>query len=191
MPVPVGFASVRIPFRYLGADPYGVITFGVTDPLDATTPEEIADKVREEWVDSMIGLVDASIITGPIEVSLGTSSGDLPGVADGTDTGSRGMDSMPPNVACVVDKLTGTGGRRGRGRMFVPWVLADADVDERGVIGVPTVTSLQTGFNAFLVGLNTQGATMVLFHGDDSAPTTVTSLKVQNRVGTMGRRMRR
>jgi hypothetical protein len=95
-----------------------------------------------------------------------------------------------------VHKRTALGGRKGRGRLFIPWAVADSNVDEAGIIVPATVVTMQTAVTSFLNGIITEGMNMVLLHSPDKSgvtvpPTTVSSLVVDGMIATQRRRLGR
>lgn len=103
----------------------------------------------------------------------------------------------PPNVAYLVRKQTGLGGRRNRGRMYIPgpprnWFSA------AGIFGTTQLASAQTAVEELLdpSTLALAGfSNAVLFHSTGvtptpSTPTPITSLSVQSKVATQRRRLR-
>lgn len=99
----------------------------------------------------------------------------------------------PSNCAVLVRKNTALGGRRGRGRMYLPpFMLAEGSVDPNGNLDSAFVTgNTQNCTTAFVTNMNP-----VLFHNSDGvtpapAPTPITSVAVQSKIATQRRRMRR
>lgn len=79
--------------------------------------------------------------------------------------------------------------------MYVPWCTSDTNVDEAGRIAPAEVTTLQSAFAGFRTALATASADMVILHNEGSsapgAPDFVTSVSVDNIVGTQRRRLGR
>lgn len=105
--------------------------------------------------------------------------------------------SCPPNTSFLIRKGTGQGGRRNRGRMYIPGVPREA-IFANGDIATTTVTGLQTRVDDLQDGPTLVDAgftTPVLLHGlglspTPVSPTPVTSLNVQTKVATQRRRLR-
>lgn len=97
--------------------------------------------------------------------------------------------ALPNNCAFLIKKITELGGRRGRGRMYLPpFVIDEADVDQNGMLSGATQASLQALVDdAFpLEGLR-------LFHDDTPSPidpTVITALLVDRQIATQRRRLR-
>lgn len=207
--VPLG--SARITVGYGGANcPTGAVNvFGVTLLDTAATPTSIAETVKGIWNTRVLPSLTDDILVNGVLVKFGpddlgafaVSSANSPGQAAGT--------SMPPNTAFLVTKATGLGGRRGRGRMFLPGV-AEAVADDSGVISTATLQAIQPRISGVLTDLSAAGIPMVVLHSPPTVwqlvggqprrvptagavpnPTTVTALNVSNRVATQRRRLRR
>lgn len=71
----------------------------------------------------------------------------------GTITGAM----PPPQIAVLIKKVTGHGGKKNRGRIYLPWFVNEADVDETGVIASSPLASMQTNATALKTALNTAG----------------------------------
>jgi len=108
---------------------------------------------------------------------------------------------LPPNNNLLVKKSTNLGGRRGRGRCFIPWVVQDAACDEVGVID-PTSLSVRISdaesWLAVLAGTTpgTYESPMYLLHdsrgaGTEPAPTIVTGLTCPALIAVQNRRIGR
>lgn len=110
-------------------------------------------------------------------------------------TGSRVEVSPPANVAVLVSKKTNRGGRRGRGRWFLPWAVKEDAVDEAGQINPVITTNTQTAMTKVFTELIAQAVPMVLLHDEyttlNPLPEPVTALVVSNLVSTQRRRLGR
>lgn len=191
MPVPVGYAECAIPARYDAGGSYGYVVFGVENNTIFTNPATIADEIWGVFSTTLLALLDDTIQWGPVEVSVGTSSGDLSGVGVGTASGGATINSPPPNAAVLVTKSTNTGGRRGRGRMYWPWAADESTVGEGGVWAGSAVANFQAACDDFLADLTTADLPMVILHRDGGVPSPVTQLTVQALLATQRRRLRR
>lgn len=112
--------------------------------------------------------------------------------------GGRSSQFLPQNCATLIRKNTELGGRRNRGRMFIPAMLAEGEVDNVGVIEATSVGIFQDNADAFLDELTSIVAfpmTMVVLHGSEGIsepgdPTPVSSLTVDPIIATQRRRLR-
>jgi hypothetical protein len=127
---------------------------------------------------------------------MGQDGGEaLTGIDASTALGGAGGASVPANVAALIHKRTARGGRRGRGRMYLPWWIQESDVDERGAISSTTIGFMNTALATWLADLAADGCPMVVLHDPGrtpaGAPDVVTSLTVDPIVGTQRRRLGR
>lgn len=202
---PEGWASALVEFTQSGDSEPMAITWGIgpggitpspvvaaalaqdtVDVLKATGAPLEANQLYTNW--TFVG------VTVTIQGPLGGVSGFAPAGVTGT---SASPQHMPVNVAVLVHKLTSAGGRRGRGRMYLPpFALGDASVDNNGVVSSALVTAWNTRWAQALSDLALAGATMYLGHSPDSMgaaiePTLVSALQVDTRVATQRTRLRR
>ncbi len=197
-----GFADVALQLVLSGLNRPAYITFGV-DPTD-TDPMTIAGAINTaaSGAGSLMSIMDNAVLLRSVRVSLGTDgSEDVVGVLTGSTLGGAARTSLPPNCAMLVHKLTARGGRRGRGRMFLPWCTTEAEVDEAGIITPTNVNQVQTAMNAFRSALSSAGNPMVILHepsqpgvghpSTPGAPNVVTSLVVDPLISTQRRRLGR
>lgn len=197
--IPEGFAQVTIPLLHVGQSREAVVTFGVeSNPISPTSE---CDAIFAVWEQEIGPLIDEGVIQGPCRATFGTASGEGLSV-EGTDTFVAGgtASKVPSNVALLVRKMTSRGGRRGRGRMYVPWLLNDSEVDDVGNVTGTFVAAAQVAFNQFLEGLAAAApagpfAPMHILHSDGGStspgsPNEVTSLVVDPLVATQRRRLR-
>jgi hypothetical protein len=196
MPTAAGFADVSVELVLTGFPRPAYITFGV-DPT-ATDPSLIAASVAAaaSVAGSLKSVLDATVTNTVIKVSLGTDgSGDISGEGNGFGSGGISLTALPPNCAVLVHKRTARGGRRGRGRFFLPWCVGETNVEENGSIQSSQVTTLQNAMNTFRAALVTEAVPMYLLHGPGQtpvgAPDQVTSLAVDSVIGTQRRRLGR
>lgn len=196
MPTAPGYADCSLQLIHSSMSRPSYVTFGV-DPVD-TDPVLVAASIISAigGAGTFQGMVDTTLTIRSVRVALGVDGAEdliaetaisLPGLKSGT--------MLPPNSAMLLHKRTARGGRRGRGRMYVPWAIGATEVDEAGVIAGATVTAQQTKATAFLSALGSNGVPMVVLHDPGltatGPPNPVTSLLVDARVGTQRRRLGR
>ena len=198
MPTPPGYASCSYQLNQTGLVRPAFITFGV-DPT-GTDPATIAGQLATAYTSagSLNTLIDQSVTMSAVRVSLGTDgTGDLVYVLATTVTGGNalGTSSLPPNCAVLIHKSTARGGRRGRGRMYLPWTVAEANVDETGVIGATQVTQHNAAVSAWQSALSAGSNPLVLLHSPGKtaqpAPDPVTSMACDRLIATQRRRLGR
>lgn len=114
------------------------------------------------------------------------------------DAGTGGTGVLPSNCALLVAKNTDFAGRKFRGRMYWPSMLAEGNVDINGIIDSSVVTALQGHFDAVFTALDgVSGASPALLHDkvtdgvlDDTPATLLSSFTVKPKIGTQRRRLR-
>lgn len=197
MPTPPGFADCSLEFQQTGLTRPAYITFGV-NPTD-TDPSVVAGLVHAAWgaAGSLRTIMDSSVTMTGVRASLGTDgSGDLVYVMATTDLGTgSALTALPANCAVLVHKTTDRGGRRGRGRMYIPWCLAESACDEAGIITAGNLSTIQTALNGFKAALVTQNVPMVLLHSEGKTaivpPDPVNFLIADRLIATQRRRLGR
>lgn len=196
--IPPGFADCAVEIVHTALARPAYVTFGVAVPGGTTDPDVIAEDVATAFTapNSMSDRLDTGCTVTTVTCRVGQDAGDPRiGVFAPNKAGVGLANAVPVNVAALIHKRTNFGGRRGRGRIFMPWCLDDTEVDEGGAIGVAARADLQANADVFLNVFALGGYSMVVLHspGQSSAsvPFPVTSLTVDPRVSTQRRRLGR
>lgn len=188
-----GYVDFSLEFRRAGdPDPY-VVTWAVeieTPPFTQTG----VDNQLVEFVSRFESLFPNDCTIGPLTARIGQDGDPLVLVADTLDQGTNTSDFTTQNVALLVQKRSDFGGRRNRGRMFMPGVPESA-VNEIGELTSTYRNAVQGLLDDWLENLQAGGAlntsNMVILHSSaPSTPTVVTSLTCDSRVATQRRRLR-
>lgn len=191
--IPPGFAEIWTQYNQ-AADPEPMFTAIGVELASGVAPSSDLVQALTSIADGAIdNIVSSELTIGPGYMVFGQDGGDLridspnPPVA-----GLNGPNALTINTAVLVRKLTASGGRRGRGRMYIPG-LPEGNVATAGNITPSVVPTLQTAIDSLLTNLVAHASVerCVLFH--DTAPftpTTITSLEVQRKVATQRRRLR-
>lgn len=110
--------------------------------------------------------------------------------------GDRATTAASPQVACLVKKNTALGGRRNRGRMFIPWP-AEGDIGNNGRLTPAALTALD-GVATNLANLDAGGSSggnfsslVVLHDSGPFPPTAITGFSASPVVATQRRRLDR
>jgi hypothetical protein len=195
--IPPGFAQVIHELTVTGDNEPMITTIGLDlsglGGAFATAAEDAYNAFSSNF---MAGAPSAVTLTQTI-LRIGQDGGDPLVVAEpGSSAGTGGATYLPQNSATLVQKRTALGGRKGRGRMFIPYLLEEQHVDLVGVISGVRLTSLQTAADGYLADLQLIGGGPVLLHDDATvgvlpAPTPITSLVVSNRIASQRQRLRR
>lgn len=196
--IPPGFAQITQPFKHQLLAREAVITYGIDVASGSVITPTILNAIQAVFNTAWTSFIDSEVTIGPLRASVGQDGGENLAVEGNvTLVGTATAERATASVALLLRKLTTRGGRRGRGRVYLPWMLAEANVTEIGVIPSGGVTAAQTAADAWLtalVGLPDVDA-MVLLHSTGNTPTglpdVVTSLTVDPVLGTQRRRLGR
>lgn len=165
----------------------------VTGGPDA--PSDVADALFERVVTGATALSAAANmasgwhcngITGFLMTATGPVLGSHLEVMNGTGSDN----DVPVNCSVLVRKNTDSGGRRNRGRMFLPPMMAGMTADTDGSFGGATTAFIDAGVGELQAGMLVDGWAMVIHHSDGSAGTPVSSLATQSLMATQRKRMR-
>lgn len=181
------------------------LTFAVFNNTGLTA-QQIVNNFQTHFNTDLKALFDDNVTIQKPFISLGDGS-TTPSQAVGaavTVAGTRaGIVSAPPQVSVIWRKFSTVGGRKNRGRTYIPWILATGDVSEAGVVLAGTLTTIQTATNTFLSHLAgdpnpmvipnktlaLDGSTGKYFVTAITAGPTVASITVENVIGTQRRRL--
>lgn len=205
--IPFGYGHVIIPIEHAALSRAAVITYGI-DMNGASGSADMADKHLANFDAAWGSHLDSNCTAGPATLYVGQPD-DTNVVYVGTDTivGEGTTERINPSNNLLLRKQTARGGRRGRGRMFIPWVLGEVSVNETGRVDAAIVTAFQSVATLWLTDIGTSEGTvvatpMVLLHSPsdpdevanptpEGSPNEVLSLIVDNIVGMQRRRLGR
>jgi hypothetical protein len=193
MIIPSNYAQVNYRFRGQAAPQGAEVTLGLNVDIYPGTPADAADDCYDAW-NTTIRLVQANVIElNEVLVKFGPNNVG-PSAARGSATaGAVSATSEVPNVAVLVQKTTGFGGRSGRGRFYWPGGR-ESLFDTSGTVDPTQYAAWQTQFNAFYNALVTAGLVPTLLHSAGapiSTPLPITSFLVSGTAATQRRRLRR
>ena len=193
-PIPAGHALLKFRFSLTGDTEEMLCTIGVeTTAASSADRVAAANSAMDSWGDNILPLQSNAYRLLGVDAVFGDASGDIP--VSSTDAPRTGGDTdapVPQNTSVLVKKVTGLGGRRNRGRMYIPGISV-LDVGNTGIINSTPLASWGTAVNNFLLGLES-GSFMdnaVIFHSTAPlTPTEIVDLDVDPRVATQRRRLR-
>lgn len=194
MNIPNDFAQVNLIFAGDGCPLGAECTFGVSVASFGGGPTEAANEVIAQ-VDgnNLMDNLSDDIRLDRVLVKFGPNeTGPSDEVSAGLGGGVSGECSAP-NTTFLIRKITASGGRAGRGRMFLPGV-AESAVTLGGNVVSPFASDNTSAWNAFRIDMNLADLPIVLLHGDGSpisTPTEVTSFLCDSKVATQRRRLRK
>lgn len=188
--IPAGYAQCTLSITRAGdPDPYNVTWGSVcTDPY---APPLVTYGTIFEPLQTALGenerMTTLSIRQGP-STDPEAPSAEIPLNLDGTDLAAR----TPPNVAVLLRKVTGLGGRKNRGRMYWPSV-AESSIDDTGTLVGSTITAFNDLWEEWKDLWEATGGLgeQVILHQTETAPTPITGYACQSLAATQRRRLRR
>jgi hypothetical protein len=136
----------------------------------------------------LLPFLDSSRVWGPITANVGVTGGTVPEIGSESEVGGASLNSVPPNAAVLVSKVSSTPGRKGRGRFYWPFMADRSGVDENGVWDGFDET--QTRMDNFLDGLAAASLPMEILHTQEITPSLVNALIVRSPLATQRRRLR-
>lgn len=191
--IPIGFAQVEFTWTVAGDAEPMVCTIGVS-PAVGDDAADIASALDTAWLTeaNAASMVNNQYTIGPTTARYRVGAGDPVVATLGTPTpGTATGAALPNNCAMLIQKRTAIGGRRNRGRMFVPpcW-QNEAGVTAAGVIDSGSVATIQTRLNSFLAAVEGDARALVILHSDGGTPTQISSLTLASVIATQRRRLR-
>lgn len=208
MTIELGYAQISHFFGGAGLPEGAAVVYGIK--LDELLPDPltIATACHANWEATL--LVEQSVEVSLLSTICKFGPDSTGAWAEYSEVlaGGDGANGTSSAVAYLLTKQSALGGRRGRGRMFVPGV-GESYVNSAGQLTTGKVTSLNTKADDLLSNLTSQDRPMVILHGpstewvlDDGKPkrvpvagpvpeaTIVTSLVASSEVATQRRRQR-
>lgn len=184
--VPSGFSRVQIDYGTvsgLGSRP--TFGFGVSAPPSVAMLDSIYDWIYTELI----------LRTGNAWAIQGVRMYDNVNAIERPELVAGGISTAQaaPNLAALVSLATSLRGRENRGRMYIPGVLFDADVQDDGSLTTARRESLQDMVVELRAHLDDgfPGADLVILHTAEATPTEVVTAVVQGVPATQRRRLRK
>lgn len=190
MRIPAGYAQVNV-FWTSPNLPRGAQTvYGIFNDIDGTA-EEVGDLVATAWAASLsVADFPINVTLDAYLVKLGPNSTGQSALRDTIITGSNAAVADIPQSSVLVTKNTAVGGRKGKGRMYLPFG-AGTLIDVGGGLNSTFVSNLQGDMNDLRAAHAAAAIPMVLLHNDPGdTPNLITSLTVQSLSATQRRRLR-
>lgn len=185
---------MKFVFTLVGDAEEMICTLGAETTASSNTERTTAlNDAHDSWVDNVLPLQSNFYQLVRVDGVFGDASGDIPiSSTAGAVTGGDADGSLPQNCSVLVQKLTALGGRRNKGRFYVPG-LSETDVDNTGAILTTPLAAWNTAVNNLQLGLESDSFLdrLVIFHSTAPlTPTIVSDLRVDGRIATQRRRLR-
>lgn len=194
MEIPEGFANIRYIFTCDGvADP---MSFGIGAQPDLGMSAEDAAILAYNNFSGVFISTPASMLLGWTFVGTQvtkTVAGE-PTIGEHSDpiSGTTSSPGLVVNTGVLVRKLTAEGGRKHRGRMFIPpFNVQENQVTVAGQLDAAFVTSQSNAWTSVRLAHVTDNLPFYLLHSDPvDTPTLITGFIAQGLAATQRRRMR-
>lgn len=194
MIIPVDYAQANFRFTGTGVPEGAEFTMGFNVELFSGTVADAATAAYDAWVTAgMAANFATTCALTSVLMKFGPNDTGPSAVDSGNVPGTNAGPQAPPNVAILVRKNTGFGGRAGRGRFFLPG-FPEGNIGAAGELGGTSFSDLQSDVNALFNAWVTAGLVPTLLHNVGSpisAPIPITSFTVDSKVATQRRRLRR
>lgn len=188
--IPTGYAQLSLAHTGDNFDGECINTFGIQNTVDMDAAG-IGDAFKGALTATdLLTWYSSSVLLTEVRVKLGPDSTGESAVTDIGLTGDVGGQSVSPQVAMLVRRNTALGGRRGRGRFYIPGLPA-ATLDNSGTFDPANVEAIVEEWTALFAAMSFVGLNSVLLHDSPLTPTPITTLVGQSRVATQRRRARR
>lgn len=182
--IPAGYSRVTVEFGAQSPLGSAIVTgFGVSLDPGAILLDNVKEWLDDNYQPLMQSFYSIDRIEARNDVAVEELAVNIPGALAG--------DPSPPSVAALAKITSGLPGRKNRGRMYLPGLLLDADVDASGGIDSTALNNIQTCMDALGEKMGLIDAEIVILHSDVGTPTLATGVQVQGIAATQRRRLRR
>lgn len=185
--IPPGFAELVHHFDAPGQSGDIITSIGVGG-TDLNDPDLQIDYILA--ASTLMGNLNNHVTGTTIDFVLGQDGDDdvVVSVVWGTD-GTSGGNMTPINSAFLLQKRTGVGGRRGRGRMYLPGV-SEGSVGDDGTLDTGVAAGIQTNVTAWLASFPGDWQPFLLHQSAPYAPSLITTINVSPKIATQRTRLR-
>lgn len=198
--IPPGFMQMVWEFTITGDAEVMVCTCGFDVSDAAGDQEHIVAWLATTWADNVLQWQSSALhLVGGVGY-FGQDGADNIVVVGPVlnDAGGSSANSLPPNCAVLARKRTDLGGRRGRGRVYVPGI-AEGEVGPEGNNSNAQLAGFQGAFDDMMTAWSTDvtdgPVTPVVLHksegiGPEPVPTPIVLWEVERKIATQRRRLR-
>ncbi len=191
MVIPEHYAQVNLIFQGEAVPRGAQLTFGIDNTVHDSTPSDVAAIAAVAWGDTLSTVTLDTLTLAAVKVKEGPNDTGPEGTFPQNDPGSQSAAAESPQVALIVTKQSLLGGKKNRGRWFLP-AVRESYVDDAGNVDGAGGAAIQAQLDAFLAALADADVPMVILHNDPlDAPTPVTALALTSKAGTQRRRLRK
>jgi hypothetical protein len=192
--IPPGYAQLALQWQIIGGSKIFVSTLGFLPAAGEIDPQAMANAMDVLWL-TRFGPAQTSNQYNRLPTIVRyrpAGGGDVQIAQSGvTSPGTAVWSPPPPNTVLLVTKVTALGGRKNRGRMYLPpCFITESEINQLGIINAGWLTSLQTLLTGFRADVVASSRSLQLLHSGVEAPTAITALTHNNMVATQRRRLR-
>lgn len=189
--IPPGYAQINLIYGGVAMPRGAQNALGAFISPFVGDTQALADSIANEWKIALQPALPSTVRMVSVRVKKGPNATGSEAVKAVGVNGSRSTDVDAPNVCALVRKVTASGGRTNRGRLFHPGV-AEGGTDAGGVLQSGERTLLQARYDLLVSNLVAINVGLVILHTAlELVPTPITSLAVQDLVATQRRRLRK
>ena len=193
--IPPGFVNAHVLIQLTGDPELMETALGYEIDVDPFSQDNSDDLIA-----GMAGIIQDFMVNTYTVVGgyciVGNDGDDIRFDSIASEVGTQGSASVPQNTATLIRKTTAVGGRRGRGRMFIPGI-AESVVNNQGVLTTAAVDQFNVSAallrvpSAFTGDANVVDGGVLFHESAPTTPTAITALIVQTTCATQRRRLRR
>lgn len=196
--IPANYGSLAYEYTgTAGTAPY-IVTCGIALPGGAPL-QDVVDFAFDAWADRWIPNTFTDFTLERCTLTVNAPGGGYGSIVS-SQPAQAGEASGTPGlvaVAVLINKRTGLLGRKGRGRMFIPGLLGEPDIDVDGILPPSTLAIYDDLAGAWLAAMQAgdddwdTAPNPVVLHSDASlAPAAITSMVTSPKVGILRKRLR-
>jgi len=196
MIIPVNWANWIMRYQFEGDAEPMITTMGVNVSTWGGDFVEGLEWLSDLWLAAIVSSLSDAVTSGPYSLAVGQDGGDpITYEYPATNAGNDSDFPMWPNSAMLIRKDSALGGRRNRGRMYVPGFALRTLVTPAGLIDSAYLADFNTNLSTFLATVNAgtgfNATNLGVLHSEPpSAPAVITSLTAEAKVATQRRRLR-
>lgn len=196
--IPVGYGLANFVHTSTeGTQPF-VCTIGVD--MTGAGPDFVgaANSLFSDWGLSILPIMDSDLTLSKVTLAIGSVGPG--GSVDSTRTpvvGGRSTTGLPWSLSAIATKRTGQLGRSGRGRMFIPGLVATTEVGQGGSISTTRRNAIQAALDSLNTNMNIAGGAgeyvmrPYLLHSNPALPpTAIEGFSLAPLVGWIRKRIR-
>lgn len=196
MIIPVNWANWIASYSFVGDSEPMITTMGVKVSTWGGAYADGLEWISDLWCAALSASLSDEVEMNNYTLQVGQDGGDpiSYGYAGGC-VGAASSFPMWPNTAVLIQKRSASGGRRNRGRMYVPGLALRSLVTSAGVLDSAWQADFQTNLDNFRTAVNAgtgfEPTDLGVLHSEPpTAPAVITNLQVSSKVATQRRRLR-